>query len=240
MTLPDKPVTSSGLIRGGAYSRRRFIHPRRPAHAVRLLIALAVLGLSAVPVRRGHVGPLEAHIFHLINDLPGGIYRALWVIMQLGNVIAAFVAACIALLFRRVRFALDLLVAGGGAWLLAKLVKRIVDRGRPPELLSHVIIRGAPLTGHGYVSGHAATAAALATVAWPYLGKRSRIVALVLAMIVAFARIYVGAHLPLDVLGGAAMGWAIGSLVHFLIGAPSSPGSAHPGWRGLRRTRLTP
>jgi glycosyltransferase 2 family protein len=37
---------------------------------------------------------------------------------------------------------------------------------------------------------------------------------------VAFARIYVGAHLPLDVLGGAAMGWAIGSLVHFLFGAP--------------------
>jgi glycosyltransferase 2 family protein len=28
----------------------------------------------------------------------------------------------------------------------------------------------------------------------------------------------VGANLPLDVLGGAAMGWAIGCLVHILLG----------------------
>jgi undecaprenyl-diphosphatase len=140
--------------------------------------------------------------------------------MQAGNVIAAFVAAGVALLFRRVRLAVDLVLAGGGAWLLAKLVKQIVDRGRPPQLLQHVIIRGAPVAGHGYVSGHAATAVALATVAFPYLGKRMRVLVVAVAVIVAFARIYVGAHLPLDVVGGAAMGWAIGSLVHLLLGAP--------------------
>jgi undecaprenyl-diphosphatase len=33
---------------------------------------------------------------------------------------------------------------------------------------------------------------------------------------------YVGAHLPLDVLGGAALGWAAGALVHLVIGAPES------------------
>jgi hypothetical protein len=33
---------------------------------------------------------------------------------------------------------------------------------------------------------------------------------------------YVGAHLPLDVLGGAALGWAAGALVHLVIGAPQS------------------
>jgi membrane-associated phospholipid phosphatase len=200
-------------------SRRFFLH-RRPAHAVRFVLALALLGLSALPVRRHHVAPLEAHIFHLINGLPGAFYPVLWTIMQLGNVIAAFVATVIALLFRKVRLALDFLLAGGGAWLLAKVVKQFVDRGRPPQLLQHVIVRGGTLSGHGYVSGHAATAAALATVAYPYLGKRTRILVVVLAAIVAFARVYVGAHLPLDVVGGAAMGWAIGSLVHLLFGAP--------------------
>jgi undecaprenyl-diphosphatase len=31
---------------------------------------------------------------------------------------------------------------------------------------------------------------------------------------------YVGAHLPYDVIGGAALGWAAGSLVLFVLGAP--------------------
>jgi glycosyltransferase 2 family protein len=212
--------------------------PRRPAHAIRLLVALAVLGLSALPVRRDHVGPLETHIFHLINNLPGGVYRPLWVVMQLGNVIAAFVIALVALLFRKVRLAVDLVVAGGGAWLLAKLVKRIVDRGRPPQLLHHVIVRGPQLTGHGYVSGHAATAMAIATVAYAYLGKRTRIVLVILAVLVSVARIYVGAHLPLDVLGGAAMGWAIGSLVHFAFGAPYSRGESRRGFGTAFRSSL--
>jgi glycosyltransferase 2 family protein len=203
-----------------ARSSSGFILHRRPAHAVRLLIALALLGLSALPVRRNRVGPLEAHIFHLINGLPGALYPVVWPIMQLGNVFAAFVAAVVALLFRKVRLAVDLVLAGGGAWLLAKLVKQIVYRGRPPQLLHEVILRGGPVSGHGYVSGHAATAVALATVAFPYLGRRTRVVVVVLAAIVAFARVYVGAHLPLDVVGGAAMGWAIGSLVHLLFGAP--------------------
>jgi undecaprenyl-diphosphatase len=217
MTLADKP--SSFSVRGSG-SGRRFILHRRPAHAIRFLLALALLGLSALPVRRHHVGPFESDVFYGINGLPGFIYPVLWAVMQAGNVIAALVAGGVALVFRKVRLAVDLVLAGGGAWLLAKLVKRIVDRGRPPQLLHDVIIRGAPSTGHGYVSGHAATAVALATVAFPYLGKRTRIVVAILAAIVAFARVYVGAHLPLDVVGGAAMGWAIGSLVHLLFGAP--------------------
>jgi undecaprenyl-diphosphatase len=32
---------------------------------------------------------------------------------------------------------------------------------------------------------------------------------------------YVGAHLPLDVLGGAALGWAAGALTHLVLGAPN-------------------
>jgi undecaprenyl-diphosphatase len=31
---------------------------------------------------------------------------------------------------------------------------------------------------------------------------------------------YVGAHFPLDVVGGIALGWSIGSLVNYLLGRP--------------------
>jgi predicted Ser/Thr protein kinase len=61
---------------------------------------------------------------------------------------------------------------------------------------------------------------ALATVASPYLGRRARRVAWVLAGCVCLARMYVGSHLPYDVVGGAALGWAAGSLVLFVLGAP--------------------
>jgi undecaprenyl-diphosphatase len=39
---------------------------------------------------------------------------------------------------------------------------------------------------------------------------------------VPFARMYVGAHLPLDVVGGSALGLAIGSVIRVVIPARQS------------------
>lgn len=45
-------------------------------------------------------------------------------------------------------------------------------------------------------------------MASPFLGRRAGKVAWLLAAMVCVARIYVGSHLPFDVVGGAALGWA--------------------------------
>jgi glycosyltransferase 2 family protein len=37
---------------------------------------------------------------------------------------------------------------------------------------------------------------------------------------VFLTRMYVGAHLPLDMVGGAALGVAVGALVRLLLGVP--------------------
>src|SRR5918999_2569330 len=60
----------------------------------------------------------------------------------------------------------------------------------------------------------------MATLASPYLGRRARRIAWAVAFAVCLSRLYVGAHLPLDVVGGAALGWAAGAFVHLLLGAP--------------------
>ncbi|HZD74974.1 MAG TPA: phosphatase PAP2 family protein, partial [Actinomycetota bacterium] len=197
----------------------RFTKPRHPGDAVRLAAGLAILALSAELAQRNRVGVLETNTFRLVNDLPDLLYPVFWLAMQAGNLIAVPLAVVAVALLGRFRLALDLAVAGGSAWLLAKLVKQVVARGRPPSLLGDVHLHGPAATGLGYVSGHAAVAVALATVASPYLGRRARRLAWVVAALVCLARIYVGAHLPLDVIGGAALGWATGALVHLLLGA---------------------
>ena len=199
---------------------RRILHPRHPKHLWHLLLAVFVLILSALPLRGNTVGTVEREIFEFVNQWPGAFYGAVWTIMQFGNILAVPASAAIAAAFRRVRLSLDLLVAGTAAWLLAQAVKGAVDRGRPGDLLDEVVMRGEPAVGYGYVSGHSAVAVALATVSSHYVGPVGRALLWTAAAIVCIGRMYVGAHLPLDVLGGAAMGWALGALVHIALGAP--------------------
>jgi undecaprenyl-diphosphatase len=106
-----------------------------------------------------------------------------------------------------------LLVAGTATYQAANVVKRLWPRIRPDGLLPAVVIRGAVARGGGFVSGHAATSTALATVAWPWLGPRGRITVSSLVVVVGLSRAYVGAHLPLDVVGGAGLGSTVAGVV---------------------------
>jgi undecaprenyl-diphosphatase len=183
-----------------------------------LVIALGLLILSALPIERNSVPTWEKEIFESINHLPDWLNQPVQVVMQLGNWLAVpLIALLVLMIWKRWRVAVDLAISGTAAWLLARVLKDSIGRGRPGDLLQDVILRDAPSHGLGFVSGHTAVAAALATVAAAYLGARTTVILVVLAALVGFARIYVGAHLPLDVVGGATMGWAIGSLIHFFV-----------------------
>ena len=73
-----------------------------------------------------------------------------------------------------------------------------------------------PLLGylHARISSAAKTSAVAAMIS-PYLTRGWKFVPWVLASIVLVARTYVGAHSPLDVIGGAGLGLAIGSVLKF-------------------------
>ncbi len=159
----------------------------------------------------------EVRCFRTANGLPGELYRAVWVPMQYGTFGTVPAAAVVALARRRPRLSLAIASAGTSAWILAKAAKPIVDRGRPASVLDGVHLRGAEEGDRGFPSGHAAVSAALTTVAWPYLSNGWRAWLVALAAFVPFARMYVGAHLPLDVVGGSGLGLAIGSAVNLAI-----------------------
>jgi glycosyltransferase 2 family protein len=179
--------------------------------------AVAVL-LTTMLVARTELAPLEVSIFRAVNDLPQGLHTVVWPFMQYGTFITIPSLAVIALLFRRFRLALALALAGVGVYVVALVVKNVVDRGRPSALLTAVEERELFGTDSlGYPSGHAAVAAALTVVVASHLSSRWAIVALALGAVVLFGRIYVGAHLPLDVIGGAALGAIAGSIVNLIV-----------------------
>jgi glycosyltransferase 2 family protein len=212
--------------------------PRHPGDAVRLAAGLAVLAASTAMVKANRVGVLETNVFRLVNDLPAVLFLAFWVVMQAGNLLVSMVAAGVAAATRRFWLAANLAVAAGGVWLLALAVKTVVGRGRPPDLLDEVNVRGAAADGLGYVSGHAAVAVATATILSPYLSRRWRRFAWTVAFLTCASRIYVGAHLPLDVVGGAALGWAAGAVVHLLLGAPGGRPDAGTAAKALARSGI--
>jgi undecaprenyl-diphosphatase len=142
--------------------------------------------------------------------------------MQYGTFGTVPAASVIALARRRPRLALAIAFGGTAAWVLAKALKPVVDRGRPARVLEAVSIRGAEEGDRGFPSGHAAVSTALTVVAWPYLSDGGRLSIAALSGFVPFARMYVGAHLPLDVIGGAALGAVVGSVVNMIV-PPATP-----------------
>jgi glycosyltransferase 2 family protein len=152
---------------GQARAKPDLFLSRHPGDVVRLVTALAVLLVSIKLLNRNHIDELEIDAFRLVNDLPGVLYRPVWVVMQLGNVLVVPVVVGVAAFTRRIRLAVNLAVAGFGCYFLAILVKSLVHRGRPSQYLPHVNFHGPAATGLGYVSGHAAVAGALALVASP-------------------------------------------------------------------------
>jgi undecaprenyl-diphosphatase len=188
-----------------------------------LVLGVVVLTATASVIHQHRVSAAETAVFRAINDHTVVPFVVAWPVMQLGNFFVIPVAALAAAATRRWRLSLGLLIGGLAAYLLAAdLVRRHVERGRPASLLDDVHVRGAPAHGLGFVSGHTAVATALAAIAWPYLGRRWRAVVVIAAVLVALARVYVGAHLPLDVLGGAALGLAVAGLVRLILGRPAA------------------
>jgi glycosyltransferase 2 family protein len=180
---------------------------------VRVWLGLAVLALTRLALRPDDVGPVEQRLFREINDLPDAPPMPVWLTMQPGALGAAPVAAVIARLSGRRDLARRLLLSGATTWALAKAIKSSTGRPRPNELLAGTHRRGPQQTGLGFVSGHAGVVTSLCLSALPELPRPARAVAVITALGVALGRMYTGAHLPLDIAGGIALGVVVEAAV---------------------------
>ena len=189
--------------------------------------AIAVMGVGVLIACAQFVHPnrspaLEQDIFHVFNGLPDFLYWPVWAVMQLGNLLAIPALALVALFLKRWSLAGAILLAGVAKTYLSRVVKEVWTRERPAAVIDDVIRRGdASASGEAFVSGHAVIAFALAALVHRYLPPDKRWIPWALATGVCLGRIYVGAHLPLDVIGGAALGTSVGLILRFLLGSPA-------------------
>ena len=203
-------------------TRTRWV--RRQSDAICVAVGLGILALGLIAVRNGTVSGFEESIFHAINDLPQALYPLLWPFQQAGAVLVGPVVALVAFVLGYRRLAAAALVVTVMKLVLERVVKAMVTRERPGTSIGPDIhMRGAvSATGESFVSGHAVLIAALASIVTPYLRGRWKVVPWVLVGLVLVARVYVGAHNPLDVVCGAALGVAIGAAANLMFGVPEN------------------
>jgi len=127
------------------------------------------------------------------------------------------VVAAGALAWRRWRLATALVLVMPLKLGAERAAKLLVQRERPGTTVPDAILHGVPSAGLSFTSGHAIITFAITGLLALVLPRRWAVVAFVLATLNAVARVYLGAHNPLDVVGGAAIGLAIAAVLDLVL-----------------------
>jgi membrane-associated phospholipid phosphatase len=172
---------------------------------------------SRLLARREGIDETEEAIFRAVNEASDELTVPVRSVMQMGTFVTVPITAVVALLSGRRELAAALGLGGTAAWVLAKQAKPLGGRPRPAALLPNVRTREGIEGDLGWVSGHTAVATTIAATTWVGGPRWLRPFLVGGAATTAYGRMYVGAHLPLDLVGGAGLGMMISAVVRRLL-----------------------
>jgi membrane-associated phospholipid phosphatase len=194
-----------------------------------LMSMLCLFGLIALSLVWSAGQRLDARIFLLFN-LRGYHQKWLDLLMllatQIGNMLTALFLASLFFAMSYQILAIEVILGTLTLWLLVETIKALTDRARPFLALQGARIVGWREPGRSFPSGHTSQTFFLVTLIshrFP-LGIAGTIALYAVAVLVGFTRMYVGAHYPRDVIGGAVLG--------SVWGVPASLVDSY--WLGLR------
>jgi undecaprenyl-diphosphatase len=199
-----------------------FVARQRPVF-ITFAVAAGLLVLAMLIVHSGKVSQPEKDVFHVINGLPDWLRPIMYVFQLAGLLFVPLIAAVGAACFRKWWLTLCLVcIIPLKLFFEHEVIKKLVDRQRPGTSICHGDVtcghfRSVPLHGESFVSGHAIITGSVATLLFFYLGRTGRILVVSVAVLNGIARIYLGAHNPLDVVGGGAVGVCIGCLLLLVV-----------------------
>ncbi len=146
------------------------------------------------------------------------------IITHLGSAVFVIALAVVLLFFRKTR---RTGITAGGALLIGFIIgnlilKPLIDRMRPFDFEEGLNIFKSITDGLGdksFPSGHSLAVFEAAVSIWLVKGKKFGIPALVVALTVAFSRLYLCVHYPSDVLVGAILGTVFAFVSYFIVKA---------------------
>jgi membrane-associated phospholipid phosphatase len=177
-----------------------------------LLSLFALVTLSLIWSAGQH---LDTRLFLLINMRvhPKWLDHFMWLATQLGNMLVALIAASLLFFLSYRGLAVEVILGTLTLWLLVETIKALTDRARPFLDLAGARVIGWRERGRSFPSGHTAQIFFLMTLLSHrfQLGLGGTVAVYAVAVLVGFTRMYVGAHYPRDVIGGAVLGsvWGI-------------------------------
>ncbi len=180
-----------------------------------ILFALVTLSLIWSGGQR-----LDSRLFKLFNirGYPLWLDQLMWMTTQLGNMLTAFAAAFVFFLFNDLSLSAEIVFGTLTLWLLVETIKALSDRERPYRILEGTRVIGWIEKGDSFPSGHTSQAFFLITLVIHRFPFGMIVIAALytLAAIIAFTRIYVGAHYPRDVIAGVVLGSVWGILANLV------------------------
>jgi membrane-associated phospholipid phosphatase len=186
------------------------LNVQRGLFVLLFLFALVMLSLIWSAGQR-----LDTRVFLLFNmrGYPRWLDRFMWLATQLGNMLAAFIAAFLLFILNYRRLAIEIIFGTLTLWLLVEIIKALSDRDRPFLTLDKTRVIGWREKGDSFPSGHTTQIFFLMPLFIHHfqLGMVETAALYAVAALVGFTRIYVGAHYPRDVVAGVVLGsvWGI-------------------------------
>ena len=90
-------------------------------------------------------------------------------------------------------------------------------RTRPYEVVDGLKLLIEKQSDYSFPSGHTGSSFASAIVLWKELPKKYGVMALIVAVLIAYSRLYVGVHYPSDVLAGVVIGTVLALVSVWLV-----------------------